>query len=144
MNNKSFLGQIQRNSVAIISLLVALTGLAYNTWRNEQTERNRNERFAAFEILLKLNELQQLVFHRRYDPELLVQSNPRAGWTYVLTIRDLSRVLPSPVPDDADELLAIWNHNWENLNSEQSSADKVLSGIEQFRDDTLLLLKTLD
>lgn len=52
-------------------------------------KKNRNYRVAAFETLLKLGELQQLVFHRHYDQEL-DKGNPRAGWAYVLTIRDLS------------------------------------------------------
>jgi hypothetical protein len=39
--------QIGRHSVALISLLVALSSLAYNTWRNEQTEENRNIRSIA-------------------------------------------------------------------------------------------------
>jgi hypothetical protein len=34
----SVLEQIQRNSVALISLFIAIPGLAYNTWRNELTE----------------------------------------------------------------------------------------------------------
>ena len=32
------LEQLRRNQLAIISLLVALTALGYNTWRNELTE----------------------------------------------------------------------------------------------------------
>ncbi len=33
--------QIKRNQLAIISLVVALIALGYNTWRNELTEENR-------------------------------------------------------------------------------------------------------
>lgn len=58
MQNANLLNQFQRNAVAIISLVVALTGLGYNTWCNEQTESNRNQRFASFMVLSKLNELQ--------------------------------------------------------------------------------------
>jgi len=36
-----FLEQVRRNSVALISLVVAVTSLSYNTWRNEATEHNR-------------------------------------------------------------------------------------------------------
>ena len=32
--------QIRRNTVAIISLIVALSSLGYNTYRNELTEAN--------------------------------------------------------------------------------------------------------
>lgn len=46
MQKSNLLSQLQRNAVAIINLVVALTGLRYNTWRNEQSEGNRNQRFA--------------------------------------------------------------------------------------------------
>lgn len=144
MKKFNFLGQLQRNAVAIISLVVALTSLGYNTWRNEQSEGNRNQRFASFMILSKLNELQQLVFHRRYDPDLVAKGNPRTGWTYILTIKDLSQVLPAPFPSSADKLKATWNINWENIENDQASVDNILSGLDEMRDETIQLLKTLE
>ena len=71
MNNErnSIIDQLRRNAVALISLVIAVSSLSYNTWRNEKTEDNRNQRFAAFEILLKLGELQQVVFHHHYDKD---------------------------------------------------------------------------
>ena len=89
--------QLRRHSVAIISLVVALVSLSYNTWRNEVTEHNRNIRFAGFELILKLGELQQTVFYRHYDrdPE---RGNPRTGWTAVLVMGDLAKLMPEPVP----------------------------------------------
>ena len=36
--------QLRDNAVALISLVVALGSLGYNTWRNERTEHNRNVR----------------------------------------------------------------------------------------------------
>lgn len=46
--------QVRRNLVAIISLVLALLSLSYNTWRNEVTEYNRNIRQAGLEILVTL------------------------------------------------------------------------------------------
>lgn len=46
--------QLQRNTVAIISLAVAVTSLGYNTWRNEASEHNRNQRLVSIELLLML------------------------------------------------------------------------------------------
>ena len=89
----TYVEQLRRNAVALISLVVAISSLSYNTWRNEATEDNRNLRFAAFEILLKLGELQQVVFHVHFDKDL-DKGNPRVGWAYVLTINDLAKVLP--------------------------------------------------
>jgi hypothetical protein len=90
--NNSIRQQVRRNAVALISIIIAVSSLGYNTGRNEETEDNRNQRLASFEVLLKLNELQQVIFHGHYDKDLLDKGNPRAGWTHVLTIRDLSRV----------------------------------------------------
>ncbi len=55
-NKNSFINQLQRNMVALISLAVAISSFIDNSWRNDESELNRNQRFASFEILLKLNE----------------------------------------------------------------------------------------
>ena len=60
------INQLKRNTVALVSIIIAVSSLSYNTWRNEKTEENRNQRFASFEVLLKLNELQQVIFHSHY------------------------------------------------------------------------------
>jgi hypothetical protein len=60
------LASVKRNIVAIISLVVALAGLGYNTWRNESTEAHRNVRQGAFAMLEQLGQLQQLVDQRFY------------------------------------------------------------------------------
>ena len=140
----SFREQVRRNSVALISLFVAVSSLSYNTWRNEQSEYNRNQRVSSFEILLKLGELQELVFHNHYDRDADNKGNPRTGWALVLTVRDLSAVLESPVPASSKELVAIWGDHWSHLGSSQESADAILSGIEIVRADTLALLGGLD
>jgi hypothetical protein len=143
-NDKSIWLQLRRNAVALISLVVALSALGYNTWRNEQSEENRNYRQAAFEILLKLNELQQVVFHRRYDRDDTDKGNPRLGWTIVLTIQDLSQLLDPPLPGMAAGLQATWRDSWEDLGEDQASVDAVLESVDGVRDETLRLLRSLD
>ena len=78
MNNErnSIIDQLRRNAGAVISLVIAVSSLRYNTWRTEKTEDNRNQRFAAFEILLKLGELQQVVFHHHYDKTSQIKEPP--------------------------------------------------------------------
>lgn len=61
-----FWRQVYRHRLALLSLLVALISLGYNTWRNEATEDHRNIREAGFQVLLQLGELQQIVSHRHY------------------------------------------------------------------------------
>lgn len=143
-DDKGLISQVQRHAVALISLVVAVSSFSYTTWRNEQTEENRNQRYAAFEILLKLNELQQVIFHRRYDQHLPDKGNPRLGWTYVLTVQDLSKLLHVQLPAKADQLLMVWQNNWHELADSQSSVDAVLVGIDEMRVETRELLKSLD
>ncbi|MEH6568229.1 MAG: hypothetical protein V7709_04075 [Halioglobus sp.] len=136
--------QLQRNTVALISLFIAVSSLSYNTWRNEKTEANRNQRVAAFEILIKLGELQQVVFHHHYDRDFENRGNPRTGWTYVLVIRDLSRVLPAEIHPVTDQLLEIWGENWEGLENDKASVEAILAGVESTRATMLELLLSLE
>jgi hypothetical protein len=144
MNEQGVIGQLRRNIVALISLTIAITSLGYNTWRNEHSEGNRNKRFAAFEILKKLNQVQQLVFHRRYDPELIVNGNARTGWVYILTIKDMSKVLPSTMEADAEKLRLVWSENWQNIEDNDVSAENLLAELDLMRDKTVQFLTALD
>ena len=63
MTTTPFRKLLQANLLAIISLLIALASLSYNTWRNDATEQNRNQRAAGFALLQELAALQLLVDH---------------------------------------------------------------------------------
>ena len=142
--NDGVIDQLKRNAVALVSIIIAVSSLSYNTWRNEKTEENRNQRFASFEVLLKLNELQQVIFHSHYDKDSSDKGNPRTGWAYVLTVRDLSRVLHPPLPAAADELLTVWGENWAGLDEKKTSVDLIMGEIDNIRSETLLLLDSLE
>lgn len=135
--------QLRNNAVALISLVVALGSLAYNTWRNERTEHNRNTRTATFELLTKLAELERVVFLAQYDHDA-AGGNPRTGWTYVLVIRDLAAVAPAPVQVQATQLQNIWAANWEGLGkSDESPAERIDDAIGKLRETSLSALKSL-
>jgi len=139
----NFRQQLRDNAVALISLTVALSSLAYNTWRNERTEHNRNIRAATFELLTKVSELQRVVFLAQYDRDL-VGGSPRSGWTYVLSIRDLSTVAPAPLPAQAEELQKVWSGNWEGLGKDDETAvNRIDDAIGRLRDATLSTLRSL-
>ena len=123
MTDGAIIDQLKRNPVARISLIIAVSSLSYNTRRNEKTEEIINQRFASFEALLKLNELQQVIFHSYYDKDSSDKGKPRTGWAHVLTVRDLSRVLHPPLPTAADEVLAAWGKNWDGLDEKQVNVD---------------------
>jgi len=139
-----FKDQLRRHSVALISVFIAVSSLSYNTWRNELTEYNRNQRLASLEVLLKLGELQELVFHNHYDRDASDKGNPRTGWALVLTIQDLAQVLELPLPESSAKLAATWGDHWDELGDSQTSADAIVDGIELVRSDTKSLLRNLD
>ena len=135
--------QLRDNAVALISLVVALGSLGYNTWRNERTEHNRNVRTAAFELLMRVADLERVVFLAQYDRDRAAGS-PRAGWTYVLQIGDLSKLVPSPVPAQSEQLQQVWRDNWEDLGkADQAPARRIDDAIEALRGSTLGVLRSL-
>jgi hypothetical protein len=139
----NFRQQLRDNAVALISLTVAVSSLAYNTWRNERTEHNRNIRAATFELLMKVSELQRVVFLAQYDRDLAAGS-PRTGWTYVLAIRDLSTLTPAPLPAQAGELQNVWSGSWEGLGKDDETAvNRIDDAIGRLRDTTLSTLRSL-
>ena len=142
--NNNFMDQVRRNLVALISLVIAITSLTYNTWRNEQSEENRTQRLVAIEILLKLGQLQQLVYHNHFDGDVEDKGNPRTGWTLVVTVRDIAQILESPLPESAMSLHATWEANWLALPDKRAANDAIVESIDSLRADTLAMLKALD
>lgn len=136
--------QVQRNAVALISLVVAISSLSYNTWRNEASEYNRNQRLISIEVLRNLGELQQVIFHYAWDRDAEDKGNPRTGWVYVLAIKDLSQVLDGPVPASATELWEVWGENWDKISGDNDPYKQVIEALDEVRGDTHVLLKSLD
>ena len=139
----SFADQVRRNSVALISLFVALSSLAYNTWRNEQTEYNRNIRVAGIELLLKLGELEKVVFFAHYDKDDEL-GNPRSGWAHALTARDLGALTPEPARSSSENLVDTWQRNWSGLGESDDAASRISESIDKTRGDVLRVLADLD
>lgn len=135
--------QIKRNQLAIISLIVALTALGYNTWRNELTESNRTVRQAGFNMLVHIGELQRITYLAHYDNDK-DGGNPRKGWAEVLLLKDLATLIPGEVHASADELLQAWDQNWARLGSEEAAVKSIDDALDRLRDDLLLTLAELD
>jgi hypothetical protein len=143
-SREKFREQVQRNLVALISLFIAVSSLGYNTWRNEKSEYNRNQRWASFEVLLQLGELRELVYRLHYDQESIGEDAARTGWAKVFTIRDLTHVLEAPMPSAAQSLYATWNGRWEGLGSDVASKDAIEDEINSMRDVALAKLRELE
>lgn len=135
--------QLRRHSVALISLAVALTSLGYNTWRNEQTEANRNVRTAGIELLLVLGELEQVAFFLGHD-QASGRGNPREGWAYVLTARDLASLTAEPAQTAVGTLFVTWEADWAKLGADKAARDRLSGAIDDARESTLSVLASLD
>ncbi len=152
--------QLRRNAVALISLVIAITSLGYNTWRNEHTENNRNQRWASFEILLKLGELRELINYIHFDCNLSFRGNPRSGWVIVEAIEDLTLVLEDMTPESASTLKNVWGENWRGLEYDDEAAcdardaarrakgmqsvENIRKEIDVLRKDVIAILYSLD
>lgn len=134
--------QLRDNLVAITSLVVAFSALSYNTWRNERTERNRNIRVAGIELLQEIGSLQQIIFYAHYA-EGDARGDPRMGWADVLTIQDLSTMMPPDVEREARELRAAWEVDADGLLDDEGAFLRIDGAIEEFRQAALAELRAL-
>lgn len=155
----SFKKQLHNNAVALISLFIAVSSLAYNTWRNEKTEEQRNIRHAAFRVLENLGELQQVVDYRYYylpfneDAHQEGQLRLR-GFGNAAMIHDLMMLMPQPAPLAGEELKGLWNAEFDRLEELNSSGDHSVAaqraeqnltlGIREARSAVLQVLVSLD
>jgi hypothetical protein len=151
--------QIHNNAVALISICIAISTLAYNTWRNETTGEQRNIRHAAFRVLEDLGELQEVVDSRYYylafSQEIGSEGELRLrGFGSVAMIRDLMMLMPAPGPSVGESLYEVWLDRFADLDqldsdrrhtSDATRAESELSeSIKQTRVAVLGLLKKLE
>jgi hypothetical protein len=134
--------QIRDNLVAITSLVVALSALGYNTWRNERTERNRNVRVAGIEMLKEIGSLQETVFYAHFT-EGDQRGDPRMGWADVLTLNDLAVLMPAEVAREAKELRAVWEADAEGLVDDEAAFRRIDGAIDELRQVTIASLGDL-
>ena len=142
--NSTFKEQLRRNAVALTSLAIAVTSLGYNTWRNEASEHNRNQRLISIEMLLLLGDLQQLTLDRHYGKNVDGEALSRMGWGKVLTLKDLSRIAEGEVPGETTQLFDTWSSDFDELGTDVAAKDRVIAAIEDLRIATHGLLKSLD
>ncbi len=118
-------------------------GFSYNVWRLEVTEHNSNVRSAAFELLLQLAELEQLVYAAHYDKNE-ERGNPRDGWVKVGLVNDLATSCSDGVSQSAIGLKSVWSENWAQMPSEREAADAIVTAIDSTRAEVQRVLAMLD
>jgi len=134
---------IEDNGLALVSLLVALTALGYNTWRNEATESNRNIRAAGFEVLREAAHLQLLVDRAYYAPEE-EKPDPIEGWARVNLILALSDVMPEETQAVAQNLKTVWGAQWQTVYRMEDANVKITDANVQLQKEVQDILKALD
>lgn len=142
MASTPFRTLLQANLLAIISLLIALASLSYNTWRNDMTEQNRNQRAAGFALLQELAALQLLVDHLTYDGEQQ-RGDTIDGWTRVVFIGDLAHLTSPKVDAGAQALRMQWKDEAGRLEASEEANIAVSRTIEALRLETLRSLSGL-
>ena len=134
--------QLKNNTVALISLITALSGVFYDTWRDHRNELNENTRNAAFEVLKNLGELQTIVNYAHFAVNT-DRGNPIEGWKYVLLVRDLSHLLPQTNMQQSDTLYYTWQQDWETLQTNAKSEQNISHSIAKARAEALNTIEHL-
>ena len=145
--NASFKEQVRRNLVALISLAIAVTSLGYNTWRNEVSEHNRNQRLIAIELLSIVGEMNQAVLEAGYGPEGSAGLHRRKGWALAATINDLAMVAEGDVAPAADGLFETWKTEvvrLRNTAEKDEATANINAALERVRSATHDVLRSLE
>ena len=139
----SFFEQIRANAVALISLTVAITSLAYNTWRNELTEDNRNVRTAGFQLMEDISSLQAILLKSRYqtaEENAVDDDSYYEAWSHALSIKDLSFNMPADVQQACVALF----ETWEGRASTYTTSDVAYNELDRNFDATKeIILKAI-
>ncbi len=144
-NDRTIKEQLRRNAVALISLVVAITSLAYNTWRNEASEHNRNQRLVAVEMLVQLGSLYQALLDIEYGKGSDAPQNLRRGWALVRSIHDLSMIAEGDLSRAGSNLLDVWESRSGDLRRSDEMAKRAIEeAVETMRGETHALLRSLD
>jgi len=138
-----FLSQLKLNSVAIVSLITAISGFTYNTWQGHQNEVNQNMRVASFEVLKNLGELQTVVNYAHYSGDKS-RGNPIEGWKHATMVRDLSRLLDEEAEKQGQALFMEWEQDWEKLDDDNQTEMQMSAQIAQTRQAVLSNIDALE
>jgi len=134
--------QLRDNGVALLSLVVALSSFSYTAWRTERSEANRTTRQGAFQLLVAIGQLQEVVYRAHYDHDV-DRGSPRSGWVYVQTINDFSAALSMSVPSCGPTLLDSWREHWEGLGIRDEDAVTIDDALGTCRGAVVDRLRTL-
>jgi hypothetical protein len=116
--------QLKQNLLAILSIAIAINALAYNSWRNELSEENRNYREAGFEIMREAAHLQYLIDTTTFAKDKQ-KADPIDGWVRVNLIVALSELMMPEIKAYAVELKTVWGDNWSSLTDGEQANERL-------------------
>ena len=119
--------------VSIFSVIFAVVGFSYNTWRLEVSEENNNIRTAAFTVIEALAEFEQILYAAHYDKNV-VEGSPRKGWVKMGVIVDLSMLISESTLLSAQELHLNWSGNWQYVPEDAIKLKALVADIEKVRE----------
>lgn len=128
--------------MSIFSVVFALMGFSYNTWRMEVSEENNNVRTAAFEVLEHLGELEHIILTAYYDGDE-ISGNPRKGWVEVGLVVDLSALISTDVEATAQRLKTDWAESWHLMTTEEQVVTSLVNKIDETRMAIKMVLKEM-
>lgn len=134
--------QLQKNLLALISIVIAVVALSYNSWRNELSEDNRTIREAGFEILKESAKLQFYVDNATYGNDYQQQEHIQ-GWVSVNFIISLSGLISPEIQSQSESLKKVWSENSTKLANEQTANQKISEENTKLVDLVRLHLKQL-
>ncbi|WP_299768257.1 hypothetical protein [uncultured Pseudoteredinibacter sp.] len=126
----------------VLSVFSACISFAYNAWRLEISEDNSTARTAAFQVLLKLSELEQGMYSLHYDQQEIW--SPRHGWVAVALVKDLSLLIGDDAKHKADTLHQTWTAQWEQIEQNEAAVSAIVGKIDKLREAITLRLASLE
>ncbi len=131
-------------ALTMIALTVALVSMAYNTWRNETSEAQRNLRQACFILIEESAAFQQLV-EARFGGHDRSENTRASAWGKATLIRDIGALAPPRTGQEAQRVYDIWRQRAQQIDERNPLAEDELSdAIERLRRQTLDDLRELD
>lgn len=119
--------------VSIFSVIFAVVGFSYNTWRLEVSEENNNIRTASFTVIEALAEFEQILYAAHYDKNV-VEGSPRKGWVKIGLIVDLSVLISESAQRSARDLQLNWSEHWQYVPEDEIKLKALVTDLEKVRE----------
>ena len=147
---------LTKQLLPLLSVIIAVSALLYSTWRSETTEVQRSLRQAGFAVMERMTAFEGHVFVMAYTPaDGRMGNEPFMAWAAAREIRDLSSVLPEPIPDAANRVFTSWSGNFsalsgwsterpESVTAARAAADEISDDIQSLREHIITTVTMFD